>query len=103
VLGPLYAVAAAAAAAANIAKIAGTQFDGGGSTSSSPTSSTPAVNTPTPADTPVPNKPDFSLFGNNNQNNVGSNQNITVNAVVVATEITDAQTSINYTNNMGTL
>ena len=104
VLGPLYAVAAAAAATANIAKIAGTQFDSGGSTSSSPTSYTPAVNTPTPADTPVPNKPDFSVFGNGNgnQNNVGSQQ-ITVNAVVVAQEITDAQTQNNYSNSLGAL
>lgn len=108
--GAVFAVLAGITAAANIAKIAGTQFEGGGSvTASTPTSSvstvnTPTVNTPT-ANTPTTNpvNPDFSVFGNNNANNVGSNQNITVRSIVVAQEITDNQTQNNYSNSLGTL
>ena len=103
--GAVFAVLAGITAAANIAKIAGTQFEGGGSiTASTPTGSVPTVNAPSSSTPTVnPTTPDFSVFGNNNANNVGSNQNITVQAIVVSQEITDSQTANNYSNSLGTL
>lgn len=98
-------VATAATSAANIAKIASTQFTStsGGGGGNQPTigsaSSTSTTGTATPA---------FNLFGaSNDMNNVGGTQTqqteITVNAVVSETELTNTQNKIAKINQNATL
>jgi hypothetical protein len=98
-------VATAATSAANIAKIASTQFTStsGGGGGNQPTigsaSSTSTTGTATPA---------FNLFGQgNDMNNVGGSQTqqteITVNAVVSETELTNTQNKIAKINQNATL
>jgi len=87
------------ASAVNIAKIAGAQFEGGGTAPTSPDIPTGGFDTQT--STGGMATPSVSLFGGANQlNNVGSanqetNQNITVTAIVSETEMTDTQNKIN--------
>ncbi len=115
VLGPAMAVLAGIAAAANIAKIAGTQFNPGGGSAGSVTVATPSA-PPTPSlggggSSSSPVAPSFALFGNktgngsnNNLSNNGSAQQPTVlKAYVVGQEITDQQTADKYSTKMGEL
>lgn len=111
--GAAYAVIAGITAAANIAKIAGTQFGGGGSggvstaTPSAPSTSSFAGGVSSSA----PVAPSFALFGNstgnenaNNVSNQGSAQQPSViKAYVVGQEITDQQTADKYSSKMGEL
>lgn len=114
VLGPAMAVLAGIAAAANIAKIAGTQFNPSGGSAGSVTVATPAApSTPSlgGGSSSAPVAPSFALFGNNTGN--GSNNNVsnngsaqqptTIKAYVVGQEITDQQTADKYSNSMGSL
>ena len=87
--------AAVAATAASIATISGTQFEGGGSTPNAPDVGGGGTSTTAVAPTTGPN-----LFGQANTGSQvnaggGSNQNITVTAIVSETEITASQQHIN--------
>jgi len=96
---------AIAAGIANVKKIASTQF-GGGTPSPSGGSAPSAPSTSTQAATP-----NVSLFGqNNNANNLTSpqseentNQQMVVKAVVVESDITNAQTKANKYQNLASL
>lgn len=113
VLGPAMAVLAGIAAAANIAKIAGTQFNpsggGGGSVAIATPSAPPTPSMGGSSSTPV--APSFALFGNSTGNNAGNNasnqgsanQTPVVKAYVVSQEITDNQTANKYSTGMGSL
>jgi DNA repair exonuclease SbcCD ATPase subunit len=98
-------VATAATSAANIAKIASTQFTstgggGGGNQPTIPEASSSSTTSATPA---------FNLFGqSNNMNNVGPDgqtqtTEITVNAVVSETELTNTQNKVAKINQNATL
>jgi hypothetical protein len=86
-----------AATAASISAIASTSFEGGGQAPGDP--GLPDVSGITATSMATPSA---SLFGsNNNLNNVGGQQdsqqgqNITVNAIVSETQVTDVQNRIN--------
>ena len=85
------------ATATSLATIASTSFEGGGSAPAAPDS-----NSLTGGGTGGMATPNVSLFGsNNNMNNVGApqdgqgGQNITVNAIVSETQVTDVQNRVN--------
>jgi len=97
-------VATAATSAANIAKIASTQFTStGGGGGNQPTIGSASSSSTTGTATPA-----FNLFGaGNDMNNVGGPQTqqteITVNAVVSETELTNTQNKIAKINQNATL
>jgi hypothetical protein len=85
------------ATATSLATIASTSFEGGGTAPAAPDS-----NSLTGGGTGGMATPNVSLFGsNNNMNNVGApqdgqgGQNITVNAIVSETQVTEVQNRVN--------
>jgi hypothetical protein len=85
------------ATATSLATIASTSFEGGGTAPAAPD-----TNSLTGSSTSAMATPNVSLFGsNNNMNNVGApqdgqgGQNITVNAIVSETQVTDVQNRVN--------
>jgi len=98
-------VATAATSAANIAKIASTQFT---STSGGGGGNQPTIGSASSSSTTGTATPAFNLFGaGNDMNNVGGPQTqqteITVNAVVSETELTNTQNKIAKINQNATL
>jgi len=98
-------VATAATSAANIAKIASTQFT---STSGGGGGNQPTIGSASSSSTTGTATPAFNLFGaGNDMNNVGGSQTqqteITVNAVVSETELTNTQNKIAKINQNATL
>ena len=99
VAGPAYAVLAGIAAAANIAKIASTKFEGGGSASavaSTSSASLPNIPEPPTINTPGANSNSSTTFDESGQRTGSSTfqrqaQTINVKATVVETEVTDTQ------------
>jgi hypothetical protein len=89
--------AAVAATAASIATISGTQFEGGGSKPNQPGPPSGGGGTSTTAVAPVSGPNLFGQANTGSQVNAGggSNQNITVTAIVSETEITASQNHIN--------
>ncbi len=99
------AVSVGIASAANVAKIAATQFDGGGSSGSPATSSTSSTSSTAGASGGIQNtgasSPNLSLFstGNSSQSSITpgqqNGQNVqTIKAYVVESEITNSQRNI---------
>ncbi len=112
--GAAYAVIAGAVAIANIATIASTEFASPAPLTSSVSSgSTSSISPSTGSSNSSPSvTPDFSVFandsngngnGNNTSNQGSSNTPGVIKAYVVTSEITNNQTAVAYSQNMGKL